>query len=76
VEGSPIPESHSPIFTTAMRGLIVTTTNFTGQEKVIIPQRILDFSSRDYRFALNIAKNVALEFVTRGNIVFLFISIF
>ncbi|PNF40863.1 hypothetical protein B7P43_G15936 [Cryptotermes secundus] len=33
MEGSPIPDSCSPIFTTAMRGLVVTTTNFTGQEK-------------------------------------------
>jgi hypothetical protein len=40
MEGLPIPESHSPIFTTAMRGLIVTTTNFTGLEKVIISQKI------------------------------------
>ncbi|PSN50064.1 hypothetical protein C0J52_04216 [Blattella germanica] len=29
----PIPESNSPVFTTAMRGLIITTTNFKGSEK-------------------------------------------
>jgi hypothetical protein len=40
MEGSPIPESRSPIFTTAMRGLVITTTNFTGQEKVSISQKI------------------------------------
>ncbi|XP_069689282.1 DNA topoisomerase 2-binding protein 1-A isoform X2 [Periplaneta americana] len=33
IEGSPIPKNPSPIFTTAMRGLIVSTTNFAGQEK-------------------------------------------
>jgi hypothetical protein len=36
MEGSPIPESRSPVFTTAMRDLVVTTTNFSGQEKVCI----------------------------------------
>jgi hypothetical protein len=40
MEGSPIPESRSPIFTTAMRGLVVTITNFSGQEKVSISQSI------------------------------------
>jgi len=34
IEGLPIPDSNSPIYTTAMRGLVVTTTNFSGQEKV------------------------------------------
>lgn len=34
IEGLPIPDSNSPIYTTAMRGLVVTTTNFSGKEKV------------------------------------------
>ncbi|KDR12289.1 DNA topoisomerase 2-binding protein 1-B isoform X2 [Zootermopsis nevadensis] len=40
MEGSPIPESCSPIFTTAMRGLVVTTTNFSGQEKEDLVNKI------------------------------------
>jgi len=39
IEGLPIPDSNSPIYTTAMRGLVVTTTNFSGQEKVSDWQR-------------------------------------
>lgn len=40
IEGLPIPESNSPIFTTAMRGLVVTTTNFSRQEKEDLIKKI------------------------------------